>query len=566
MKPSGGARPDRVPAASAVATPFGEVDAKAEQVMVPMRDGVRLATDVYLPARTPAPVVLVRLPYDKTSTFSFMPQIGTYICDRGYGFVAQDVRGKVRSEGDAFAFTSEVDDGADTLDWIESQRWCDGSIVMFGDSYYGFTQWAAAASGHTALKAIVPQVTTTEIGTDWMYHQGVFCMDTMLGWASSTWMGAPVYEFPNGIDWRHSPLAEIIPSMFEGRPSPSLDAWRAAPPQDAFWTRDIFAGRTVHPPRIPVLHSGGWWDVFRRGQMRDWQRARGAGAPGQHLLFEHIDHYGGELTSDGEPVLNYLEDPSVVERMLPRYLDPAIEFYDYYVRGRGDMPPPVRWRLANADLRSDGVSWPPEGARPVEFFLCDAASASKGPAGGALRTTQDRLEQSTTWTHDPADPVPDLISDVWCPLLGLPDEREVEMRPDVVTFTSEEMSAPFDIAGNASADLFVRSSCETTHVMAKLVDVFPNGRARRIAEGASLMRAGSGGGPVQVDLGPTGYRLASGHRLRLEVAASDSPRYIVHPGTSEDPWTAETFKTTEQRLSVGGDRSCLRLSAIPYKT
>jgi hypothetical protein len=530
-----------------------------------MRDGVRLATDIYLPARTPAPVVLVRLPYDKTGPFSFMPQIGAYVCDRGYALVAQDVRGKVRSRGDAFAFTSGVEDGADTLDWIESQPWCDGAVVMFGDSYYGFTQWAAAASGHTALKAIVPQVTTTEIGTDWMYHQGVFCLDTMLEWASSTWMGAPMFDFPDGIGWDHRPLAGLIPAMFEGRRSPSLDAWCAAPPEDAFWTRDIFAGRKVHPPRIPVLHSGGWWDVFRRGQMRDWQRATREGAQGQHLLFEHIDHYADELTPDGEPTFNYLEDPAAVERMLPRYLDPALEFYDHYVRGKGARPPSVRWRLANADLRSDDASWPPEGAHPVEFFMCDAADASRGPDGGVLRMTPDRMEQSTRWTHDPTDPVPDLISDVWCPLLGLPDEREVETRPDVLTFTSEEMTVPFDVAGDASVNLSVTSSCATTHVMAKLVDVFPNGRARRITEGASLMSAGSEGGSVRVDLGPVGYRVASGHRLRLQVASSDFPRYIVHPGTTEDPWTAEDLRTTEQTLTVGGSRSSLRLIEIPSR-
>ncbi len=149
----------------AVPVPFGEIDERADQVMVAMRDGVRLATDVYLPtgARGPMPAVLVRLPYDKSGHFSFMPQVAPFFTERGYACVVQDVRGKARSEGETFAFTHEVADGGDTLEWISQRPWSDGAIGMFGDSYYGFTQWAAIASGHPALRAIVPRMTSTEI-------------------------------------------------------------------------------------------------------------------------------------------------------------------------------------------------------------------------------------------------------------------------------------------------------------------------------------------------------------------------------------------------------------------
>ena len=139
------------------------LDPRAEQTMVRMRDGVRLATDVYLPdGHGRVPAVLVRLPYDKCGRYTFMPQLAPHFNERGYAFVAQDVRGKFRSEGETMPFVHEVEDGYDTLEWVAAQPWCDGRVGMWGDSYYGYTQWAAAASGHPALKAIVPRVTSTD--------------------------------------------------------------------------------------------------------------------------------------------------------------------------------------------------------------------------------------------------------------------------------------------------------------------------------------------------------------------------------------------------------------------
>src|SRR5690348_2807378 len=141
-----------------------EVDPRAQQQMVPMRDGVALAIDVYLPAgEGPHPAVLVRLPYDKNGRYCWMPLIARYFTAGGYAFVVQDVRGKFRSGGETNAFVHEIDDGYDTIGWIAGQPWCNGDVGMWGDSYYGFTQWAAVASGHPALKAIVPRVTVADL-------------------------------------------------------------------------------------------------------------------------------------------------------------------------------------------------------------------------------------------------------------------------------------------------------------------------------------------------------------------------------------------------------------------
>ncbi|MFC6714145.1 CocE/NonD family hydrolase [Branchiibius cervicis] len=135
-----------------------EVPAQAATHAVRMRDGVHLATDVYLPPGDdgPGPAILVRLPYDKDGEYTFLPLVADYLSRRGYRVVVQDVRGKFRSEGVPLLFVNEVDDGYDTIDWLIQQPWSDGTVAMWGDSYYGYTQWAAVASGHPALKAIAP--------------------------------------------------------------------------------------------------------------------------------------------------------------------------------------------------------------------------------------------------------------------------------------------------------------------------------------------------------------------------------------------------------------------------
>src|SRR6185295_11585848 len=169
---------------------LGPIDPNADQVMVPMSDGVRLATDVYLPdAPGRLSTVLVRLPYDKSAPFAFMPRLARHFTDHGFAFVAQDTRGRARSEGETFAFVHEVPDGAATLEWITRQPWSDGVVGMFGDSYYGWTQWAAVASGHTALRAIVPRVTSVEVGLDWRQIGGVFAAYQMVEWSAGTWVG-----------------------------------------------------------------------------------------------------------------------------------------------------------------------------------------------------------------------------------------------------------------------------------------------------------------------------------------------------------------------------------------
>ena len=532
-----------------VREPFGDPDDRAEATWVPTPDGVRLATDVWLPDRPGRmPTVLIRLPYDKLGPFAMVPWIARELLGHGYAVVTQDVRGKIRSEGETFAFAHEVVDGAATLDWIVAQPWSNGDVGMLGDSYYGFTQWAAAASGHPALRCIVPRMTSTEIGTTWMYSQGVFNLFTMLDWASLTWVDEHLWS--GGVDWSVRPLADILPAAHGGRRSSSFDEWVGRGPDDPWWTEAVFAGRANPRDRadLPVLAGGGWWDVFVGGQVRDFL-ARQDRFSHQHLEMGSRDHWDLELRPPGEPPPD-VHDPGVLETWIPAYVAPAARFFARYLRGdEGTEVPTVRWHLSN-DTWQEDVRWPPAGAVPHELHLArggEGALSERPSAGPDVR-----------WTHDPTDPMPSRIEDAWAALAELPDEDENARRPDVATFTGDELTVPLDLTGPQAVTLRLRSSGPSTHAIAQLVDVAPDGPARRFAEGAALVTGARDERAVTVDLGHCAYRLAPGHRLRLQLASSCYPRYVLHPGTDEDPWTTTRYERTEQTLRTDG--SVLRLT------
>lgn len=519
--------------------------------MVPMRDGVHLATDVYLPPGVDrGPAVLVRLPYDKGGRYTFMSRIAPSFTDRGYVFVVQDVRGKFRSEGETLAFVSEVDDGYDTLEWLASRPWCDGTVGMWGDSYYGYTQWAAVASQHPALKAIVPRVTSADLA-------GLFGDDAAIPlymgeYLAMYWLDDAIYHW--ATDYGHRPLSEVFDEAFEaiGGRAQSFDRFVAASASGegpvSFPERHPF-----DVLRIPVLHTGGWFDNIMPDQMRDYETLsrREELAHLQYLEMNSTDHenYHLDLVPIG-PDDDHDGNDEALERMLPVYLGSALDFFDRFLQGDDVELPRVRWHLGNVGWRS-APTWPPPGARTVRFHLA-AADRAIEHAGGRLAPEPDPTTTTVRWMHDPDDLVPSTVVDPFSFLRELPDERRIADRADVLTFTSEPFDRPLDLAGPVSLRLAIGSTAPSTAVFAKLLDVRPDGTALMLTRGQVTIREPDPTRPVTIDLAHVGYRMLPGHRLGLQFASSDFPLYLPHPGTAEDPWHSVTGRPSEQTLRAGG--------------
>ena len=532
------------------------LDPSAEQFMVPTRDGVLLATDVYLPdGHGRCPAVLVRLPYDKCSDYAFFTHCAPYFTERGYALVVQDVRGKFRSGGETMPFTHEIEDGYDTLDWIVAQPWSDGKVGMFGDSYFGYTQWAAVASCHPALKAIVPRVTSADLRvlTEWWGESVVPLYGA--AYLAAYWVDPLIYFYD--ADYSHRPLAETFDEAFAtiGTRSPAFDRMLRIDGPEGF-------GRypSVHPfdkLKIPVLHSVGWFDNILPYSMADYVAlsARRDLADLQYLVADSTDHENYHLSEVPVGLENChdMMDVAALSAMLPVYLAPGLAFFDAFLKGQGDADSIARatWFLGNDEWHTSSA-WPPPEARGLRMYLGAAERASADDEGGVLASAPEMAAQVVRWVHDPDDLVPSTHADPFAYLLCWPDEREVQGRGDVLTFTGEPFAESLDLAGPVTVRLAVGSSASSTHVHVKLCDVYPDGSARMLLRGECLVRDPDPGRPVEISLSHTGHRLLPGHRLRLAIASSDFPLFLPHPGTEKNPWFATRGERNEQVLQTGG--------------
>lgn len=539
-----------------VAEPVGD---RATEYTIPMRDGVGLAADLYLPPGVAqAPTILVRLPYDKNSRYVFFDKVAERFTDRGYAVVVQDVRGKFRSEGPTEAFEHEVNDGYDTIDWIVGQEWSDGAVGMFGDSYYAFTQWAAVVSGHPALKAIVPRVMTFDMA---VVNGGLGGFGEPVPWLegafylASYWVDREAYEYVP--DYAKRPLTTVFEEAFAaiGARSHAFDARYPVPvdPKDPFGAKHP---RDAAP--VPVMQTVGWYDNLVVPHMRDVMELESI--PGwaavQYLEAGAFDHenYLLDLAPVGEADDHGVNDEAL-SRMLDIYTGHALDFLDVYVR-EIQAPaslPKVRWELGHVGWRT-ADQWPPAGATSRTFGLADVSAATGAVPGGRIAEPREAgAEGEVSWVYDPDDLVPSAVENSFAFLFDYPDERETGDREDVLVFTGAPVDAPLDLAGPVQLEATVSSTAPSADVFAKLLDVAPDGSARMIVRGQVHVADARRRSRIRIDLGHTGYRVRAGHALRLHLASSDFPLFVPNSGTEENPWTATNPRTSRQTLHASAD-------------
>ena len=522
-------------------------------IMVRARDGIGLATDVYLPdGPGPFPAILTRLPYGKTESYCSMPVVADLWNRRGYAAVVQDVRGKWGSEGvfEPNLAHNEISDGHDTIDWIAKQSWSNGRVGMWGESYFGFTSWAGAVTRHPALVAIAPgDITVNRFKAT--FRGGALQLNTVGMWAIE--MMAKQYQDVSKIDTWHLPLAEM--GNAAGAPSSYFDAIIANPRMTEFWqARSLL--RAFEDVRIPVLHWGGWYDCYLGPMMEDWRvfRQKNAGKQINHLFIGPSDHENSTdetLRAGLMPVAKEAADHrwATFAAFFDRYLsgvDPSF--------GRGG---PIQYFVLGTNEWRNATSWPPTDARPARLFLRERAGLSAAPPG---------KEEATHFDYDPADPVAWTASvNCWSFAEGMGDRQSIEKRADVPTFTTAPLTAAVEITGPVKANLWVTSSAPVTDFVVALCDVFPDGRVNLIQDGilrTTEVPAFRADTPVklEIDLWSTAYRVEAGHRLRVEVTSSDFNRYDRNPNTAA-PFGREASPVVAQQHVL---HDATRPSAIEF--
>ncbi len=483
--------------------------------MLAMKDGARLATDVYLPQGPgPWPVVLVRTTYDKNENHR-----GLELTDAGFAAVVQDCRGTHGSEGVFHGFMDdgwgENKDGYETVQWILQQPWCNGRIATTGGSALGITQNMLAGSVPPGLTCQYVVVAASDLYSQGLFHQGAFRKRLAEGWMAGR--GEAAFDY-----LREQLMKQPLYS-------------------DDFWAYVNFETRH-HLVNWPILNRGGWYDIFLRGTINNFVNIQHNGKPGaagkQRLIIGPYGHGKGDggfvwpenrthphahmsSNSEGAWFSHWLKDaPNAVTN------EPAV---CYYVLGDVDAPdgPGNTWRFAD--------DWPVP-STPVRYYFHE---------GGTLDTVAPGPgEKPNTYVFDPANPVPTLGGANLSGTRGPYDQRPVESRPDVILFTTPALDAPIEVTGTILVKLWASSSAVDTDFTAKLCDVYPDGRSMIVCDGIVRARHRNTMGKEEfltpntayeftIDLWETCIAFNTGHRIRVAVSSSNFDRFDVNPNTGE---------------------------------
>jgi putative CocE/NonD family hydrolase len=480
---------------------------------VPAGDGIVLRTDHYAPAVADAPTVLIRTPYGKRGNLALIARTAA---EQGFHVVVQCCRGTYESDGEFIPMRFERADGLATIAWLREQPWYNRELCTFGPSYVGFTQWAIAADAAEDLRAMATVVTASQF-RDSTYAGGAFSLDTVITWAEllaaqrtprwerqiELWKGQPRLEKALG----HLPLIEAD-EVATGAEVAFVREWlRHDQPDDPYWA-ELGHHHRIGEVAAPVLMIGGWYDIFLPWQLADFAAMRAAGRDPALLIGPwHHGSIGLHVASVREAMAWFRSHTGTGR--------PAAATVRVFVGGDG-------WR--------ELPTWPP-GQERQPWHL--GAGRSFGPR-------PPREVGHNDLRFDPADPTPAVGGPrLVGKLSGRRDNRDLEARADVLTFTSRALTAPLELVGPISAHLSLTSELEHLDVFVRLCDVDLSGRSWNLCDGLSRVTVSPGElSSVSVELWPLAHRFAAGHRLRIQVSGGAHPRFarnLGRPGSLADP-------------------------------
>jgi putative CocE/NonD family hydrolase len=543
---------------------------KALHVRVPMRDGIRLDTNIFYRASASRyPTVLLRTPYDKGPD---LPAGYLSFLDHGYAVVLQDVRGRYGSEGRFDALRQEGPDGYDTLNWIAEQPWSNGSVGMIGGSYLGIAQWRVALLNNPHLKAIFPVVSGSDDYFDRFYSPGgATKLGHRLLWFSlnMTPSGVPRPKFNDYIF--HLPLR----TADQAATRQTLSLYQTVlnhPTYDSFW-KELSVLDNIDRVRVPVFAVGGWYDNFVEsdlnafaalhkslGKADDRHRIMiGPWAHNMSMPFSGID-LGGDSSA---PIRAY-----------------QIEWFDHWLKGMPETATqysPATWHNIRSEVDKapvhifvmgvnrwrDEQEWPLARARYMPLYFASKGHANSLTGDGALQWTLVKKTKPDEFVYDPRYPVPTRGGAVCCDPKIFPwgpiDQRPVEQRNDVLVYTSAALKEDLEVTGPIQVVLYASTTAPDTDFTAKLVDVFPNGEARNLTDGIQRLRyrrrlekaelAQPGEiYPLTIDAGVTSNVFLKGHRVRVEISSSNFPRFDRNPNTGRALADETVLKSARQTV------------------
>ena len=516
-------------------------------VKMPMRDGVKLSADIYLPGKEGKwPVILERTPYGNSHQGDV--ERALYFARRGYAYVVQDCRGRFDSEGEWYAWFDDINDGRDSLDWCGTQPWSNGQVGMVGASYVGLVQWLAAPTGSPYLKAIIPQMASADFYKYGMnYTGGAFMLYINLPWAIGT--SARTAQDRAHYNWdvlfRHLPILTADEEA-TGRPIDFYRDWVRHSSYDAYWKKISNYGKFERMD-LPILQICGWLDAHAKSLFANYEGIQKEGTERAKRLQKVVV---GPWTHTYTPVqkaglLDFGPDSvfDLTELWL-RWMDRWLKGIENGV----EQEPPLRLFAMGKNEWKSAEIWPLPETQWVPYYL-----RSDGPANtlfGEGRLSREKPAQRETvdsYVYNPEDPVPSLGLDPNGQIFPV-DQRPVERRDDVLVYSSQVLEEDLEVTGPVQAKIYASSSARDTDWTAKLLNVYPDGRAVNLCDG--ILRArfrqptairtarpapGQFENPVLmeagkvyeflIEVGVISQVFLKGHRIRIEISSSNFPRF-----------------------------------------
>jgi putative CocE/NonD family hydrolase len=559
------------------------------KVMMPMKDGIRLATDIYRPKSagpgSPVPIIWVRTPYN----FNFWDVQNGVPADmtaaltavkRGYAYVVQNERGHFFSEGNYDILGAPRSDGYNALEWLSAQPWSNGKVGTTGCSSTAEYQMGIAALGHPAYAAMNVQGFGAGVGRVGPYYeQGNWYRGGAVQMLFITWLYGEQNQvrpmFPAGtsredlirasksfdlaqhlppVDWSralwHLPVQDILKDV-DGPHGIFADAMKVETggrmiqraPNDAAW----YQGGLYHDDMkidVPGLWFMSWYDVSIGPNLALYDHVRRTASPAvaneQWAVVAPVAHCSyTRATAD-----TIVGERSMGDARLD-YDEIVYGFFDRFLKGgkspRLEAMPKVTYYTMGMNKWQSSDTWPPAGAQPLTFFLTSAGKANSLAGDGALTAAAPETDRADALTYDPLNPVLSYGGNVCCTgtavQAGAFDQRRMEAREDILVYTSEPFRERTEVSGPIVPTLYVSSDAKDTDFTVKVLDVYPDGRAYNLDESIQRMRYRDGydkplawmeaGKVYKVTLQPlnTSNEFGAGHRLRVEVSSSNFPRF-----------------------------------------
>ncbi|WP_328811695.1 CocE/NonD family hydrolase [Rhodococcus sp. NBC_00294] len=543
-----------------------------------MRDGTVLTADVYRPVGDgPWPVLVQRTPYGKQTPISNANVLDFYkTLRRGYIIVNQDTRGRFTSMGKWMPWEYEGDDGYDTIEWAATIDGSNGMVGMFGASYTGNTQWAAAVTRPPHLRAIAPQITWSAPEDGIFYRGGALEFGLNVWWTLGQSMGQFAKEVAGDDE-----LASLLANTFDDLdhladrtywelPSAAVPAIARTGQPDVGTQRGLIDPSSLRHARVagrysevsvPSLNVAGWFDVFSQGTIDNHLGTRAAGLESR-LIIGPWEHMSGITVTPGHiNGINYGLG-SVAPGGDGTMTGVQLDWFDHYLAGGPKGPShesAVDYYVMGVDEWRREDHWPPERAEATRFYLHSDGTLSR------TAPTDDR--SVSEYDYDPAKPAPTSGGSTTIASsfpAGQVNQSSVEQRGDVLTFTSAPLTEPLEITGRVTATIHAATDGPSTDWVVRLCDVDEDGVSLNIVDGITRVHTTAGHvDGTDVDLWSTSIVLAVGHRLRVQVTSSNFPRWDRNPNTGEDPKTATQMRVAHQ--TVHHDRvraSCIVLPVI----